>query len=280
MATFDYRRGMQEESNPRERVHVAGSRVRCPYCHDDVQSEEHSWVACAGCLARHHTDCWEESSNCSACGTTERLTPEPSKERGAALTAIDSEDVQENQFNLAMGGPRRILFTRMFSGKATIEDSAWLQATVRRAVKVKGRVSLENRSLVWRPLGVDGCANTNLTVSLISKEGNTELRVEEDMTGSFGGHVGALVGGVGAVLTVPLVGALQALGLGLSLFLVIPLLFLGLFVLARQFFARHARKRETLLETLTQKLTRGLTWQPKQETTSTRRTPAPLKKEA
>jgi hypothetical protein len=44
-------------------VHCRGVG-RCAYCHDDVAVEDRA--ACAGCLAVHHTDCWED--RCAACG--------------------------------------------------------------------------------------------------------------------------------------------------------------------------------------------------------------------
>ena len=41
---------------------------RCPFCHASVDFAAAAWVACAGCLARHHASCWEESRVCSSCG--------------------------------------------------------------------------------------------------------------------------------------------------------------------------------------------------------------------
>lgn len=53
---------------PRDDVHVARSPLRCPFCHEGVATEEPDWVACAGCLARHHAPCWREGARCGACG--------------------------------------------------------------------------------------------------------------------------------------------------------------------------------------------------------------------
>jgi tetratricopeptide (TPR) repeat protein len=56
---------------PDERVKVGASLVRCPYCHDAVKPESTDWVACRGCLARHHESCWSEHAKCATCaGTT------------------------------------------------------------------------------------------------------------------------------------------------------------------------------------------------------------------
>ncbi|MCA8924319.1 MAG: hypothetical protein KDD82_21090 [Planctomycetes bacterium] len=67
-----------EKSAPQ--VEVAGSPVRCPYCHTDCQPEDEAAIVCQRCLSRHHGGCWREGgSSCSSCGSTKALksdTPE------------------------------------------------------------------------------------------------------------------------------------------------------------------------------------------------------------
>ncbi|MCO5166541.1 MAG: hypothetical protein M9894_09270 [Planctomycetes bacterium] len=63
------------EVAPRDDVRAATSPVRCPFCHDEVAVEAAGWVACTGCLARHHAACWREGGRCGACGRTEAMTP-------------------------------------------------------------------------------------------------------------------------------------------------------------------------------------------------------------
>jgi hypothetical protein len=46
---------------------LTSSRSRCPYCHEEVRAERADWVACEGCLARHHTSCWHERGSCASC---------------------------------------------------------------------------------------------------------------------------------------------------------------------------------------------------------------------
>ncbi len=55
------------------KVEVERSPQRCPYCHDEVDSRDEDWLACAGCLARHHEDCWRELGRCSSCGDDRSL---------------------------------------------------------------------------------------------------------------------------------------------------------------------------------------------------------------
>ena len=57
----------ESTSNPKP---VLQSGNRCPYCHDAVSAE--SAVACTGCLARHHPECWDDHKECATCGSTQR----------------------------------------------------------------------------------------------------------------------------------------------------------------------------------------------------------------
>jgi hypothetical protein len=54
------------------RVRGLPTSGRCPYCHDAVDTA--AGVACAGCLARHHEECWDEHKQCASCAGTSRFT--------------------------------------------------------------------------------------------------------------------------------------------------------------------------------------------------------------
>jgi hypothetical protein len=56
------------EVRARDDVRAVASPVRCPFCHGDVEARESAWVACWGCLARHHPECWDELGRCASCG--------------------------------------------------------------------------------------------------------------------------------------------------------------------------------------------------------------------
>lgn len=73
-----------EEPALRDDVHVAASRARCPFCHEAVSPEATDWVACRGCLARHHVGCWGEHGACSACGEAKFLPATPGRARSSA----------------------------------------------------------------------------------------------------------------------------------------------------------------------------------------------------
>jgi len=70
-------------------VKVVANASRCPFCHEFVAFERVKWVACAGCLARHHASCWTESHACGTCGDPRALAlVEPERRRSSALPVL------------------------------------------------------------------------------------------------------------------------------------------------------------------------------------------------
>lgn len=87
--------GPAPEPVERDDVRVLGSPHRCPFCHEQVDAGAADQVACRGCLARHHGECWRESGRCAACGHTaalssasEREGPRPSVGLVAVLSIV------------------------------------------------------------------------------------------------------------------------------------------------------------------------------------------------
>ena len=72
----------------KSRVKVAGSALRCPYCHDDVSTASSEWVACGACLARHHRECWRERGACSTCGAAVALGTAPATAKARIPVAV------------------------------------------------------------------------------------------------------------------------------------------------------------------------------------------------
>jgi hypothetical protein len=60
---------------------VVTSHSRCPYCHADIRTEASDWVACEGCLARHHASCWSEHGSCATCHARGALGRVPARAR-------------------------------------------------------------------------------------------------------------------------------------------------------------------------------------------------------
>jgi hypothetical protein len=70
------------------RVDVGEGITRCPFCHETVAAESDDWIACKGCLARHHQGCWNEGKGCSSCHGTIPLAPARDASGPAAGTSL------------------------------------------------------------------------------------------------------------------------------------------------------------------------------------------------
>ena len=90
----DTQRAQQDpapEGEPRDDVLIDGSPTRCPFCHSGVELETESWVACQGCLARHHTACWGEGGGvCSACGAAVSMSNDPASRATTVSVVLDA----------------------------------------------------------------------------------------------------------------------------------------------------------------------------------------------
>ncbi|RMG08470.1 MAG: hypothetical protein D6731_21925 [Planctomycetota bacterium] len=233
-------------------VRVGGSRLRCPYCHDEVDVDGEAWLACAACLARHHEVCWTEARGCASCGEEQALGRVATPGAGPPRLRPLGEPRRETRATAFLGFPKRAL-ERRFAGEATLSDAAWLDATIRRAVKQKGRVALEQGALVWRPERPDLCRAGGLSVTLAAQEGTTTLRLEDDPSDFAMLAVALALSGVAFVLA-PLVTAR---------FLLLAPLLLGGVALGLWFLRRaYLRRRDALLERLLEKVSQGLLWSP------------------
>lgn len=243
----------------REDVRVHGSALRCPYCHADVRREEQAWVACAGCMARHHAECWDEGGRCGSCGGGERLAPE----RGARSLRRVRERAREIQpHSLILGGPARVQLEETFQGEASVADAPWLEAELRRALRQRGRVELSHDGVRWR---TQECRQ--LLVQLSAKDGQTRLTVEEELFAPglallLGIGLGA-GGGAGAALLVQLARS-HLLGPPALALAWVSLVLSVLFVI-RGLIARRVSGRPERLRALRDRLIRGLEagpWRP------------------
>lgn len=50
------------------------SEVRCPWCHDALDTRA-PLAACRACAAAHHPACWVEGGACATCGERQALVP-------------------------------------------------------------------------------------------------------------------------------------------------------------------------------------------------------------
>ncbi|MEZ6185527.1 MAG: RING finger protein [Planctomycetota bacterium] len=262
----------------RSDVKVVGSLARCPYCHEDVD-QENAWVACAECLARHHTECWDEAGRCASCSASERLTREGSGGGGASRypRLRQATTVERPGKHRLFGQPLRTAFKTSFEGELNAPGEApWLEAEMRRVFRTKGVLNTSPTEVSWRPTQEQNCRM--LSAKIAAKGGQTTLEVEEAF-GPLLGLLGGLGLGGGFGLLVPLFAFLcEALGfeaqgwvvLGVMAFLstiLVPLLLV--------FYRRIVSRRREQLQRFSERLARRLTAPPPQRRSASK--PAPHK---
>lgn len=238
-------------------VRVAGSPVRCPFCHEDVRREApEAWVACAGCMARHHAACWDEAGRCSACGAGERLAPERAARQ--ALRRVPGASREQAPWSGLLGAPRRVLLEETFEGEASLADAPWFEREMRRALgggRVRqGQLELQHQAIVWR---FTQCRA--VTARLSWGEGRTRLTLEEDLGQLAGGLYGGVLGGAGLGGSTGVVALLQGLGAGGWLQAGAAVVWLlALFLLVRLLLTRFGGDRLPSLGRVRDRLVRGL----------------------
>ena len=61
------------------------NKPRCPYCHDDIQSDDEK-AGCNQCMAWFHEECWQEHGGCTSCTSPTRPLRAPEVPRGQLTT--------------------------------------------------------------------------------------------------------------------------------------------------------------------------------------------------
>lgn len=252
----------QPQPERRHDVKVSGSLARCPYCHEDV-TQDSAWVACAECLARNHTECWDEGGRCASCSSTERLTREGQASPVTRYPRLTLSHETELPGRRLLGYPLSAAFKSTFDGALNPAGEApWLAAEVRRVFKTKGSCDVTPNEVRWKPEDGNNCRM--LKAKIASRNGQTTLEVEEN----FGSLIGLLFGlgfGGGLGTLSPLIAfALQALGMEsdrLTL-LLLGALALALVPLLIVSYRRIVARRRGQLEAFNQRLATRLTAQP------------------
>jgi hypothetical protein len=232
----------------RERVRVEGGGVRCPYCHDAVDTGQADWVACSGCLARHHGECWTEGHRCGACGVSEPLI------RGATVAAaLDGPpaappdapvEPPRGRFEAFFGAPRRLRLDSAVRGEVGPEAHEDVITEVRRVLGEPGQFEQLGRTLVWRHQVPKG--GRDVTVTVAARDGRTTVEIEERL----GTYLGALWGGLGGGLGINALVQTFVHGLVWKLYWLPPLgvtFFALLWLLLRTIFVGVARRRRAQL---------------------------------
>jgi hypothetical protein len=231
------------EVAPRDDVSVSASPTRCPYCHEGIQIDAEAWVACSGCLGRHHRDCWDEGGKCAGCGETEALS------RAGAPAVGPTQPRDALVSDPGDNAPRRIVLERSLGREVSDEVLTDMVAAAQRALASTTPPVTLGRSLTWS-------SETPRQVQLrVHREGgHTTLRLEEDLT-PYSRQLRALTIGVTVSVVVGLMTAARAAGLNSFAFFI----FLGVFALSlltRRVYVSTLRRRQAQLEDLAAELLR------------------------
>jgi len=271
--------GDRADRDDRDDVRVGASPVRCPFCHDGIDVAGEAWVACAGCVARHHAECWDEAGRCGVCRGGERLTREGAapaapaaggRRRIVRLPRRLERDRREVRESALLGGPTRVLLERRFAGELDLaREGPWLSGEVRRALRVAGAWELRGSTLRWtaggQRQGRQDCGGT-LSVTLESRGGETTLRVEDHPGSVAWGVVGGVGGGLGGglawlvvLLYARLVAGVDPQSLGAAAVLVVAVWLVAVLgLVARPLSGWLTRRRFGQVERLADRLTARL----------------------
>lgn len=172
-------------------VHADASPVRCPFCHEGIAVAAEEWLACEGCLARHHAGCWSESGRCASCGGGRSLARAgvgptadawrvrvEARAREAGLPLASLTSLAEGLTPLAaspsyeaiIGVPRWLEVVRVIPGSAPAGSlGAWTNGMLSIAVEADGKSTRVRARIATTP----------------------------QTSGVYGGLVGGLGGGLG-----------------------------------------------------------------------------------
>ena len=153
-----------------------------------------------------------------------------------------------------LGSPNRIIVDRVIEGEVDSELYPSLVDEVRVTIGNVGQTSTLGRSLAWRTVTPSGQGRA-VSLSLTPTNGQTRLRLEENLSASAGGLFGGLMGGLGGTsVPISIILGVEVLHLPLLIPAFVVAGVGGAWQLARKFFRATHDKRRTELEELADRL--------------------------
>jgi hypothetical protein len=202
----------------------------------------------------------EEPGNAMTLAEVEQIAKEagidPLLIRRAAHTLDRPQET--NRPSPWVGAPTRLVFERVVDGEISPDEYEQLIDTVRRTLGDNGMPSVLGKTLAWTSSMQAGRRRGHgrqVDVTVVSRQGVTTIRVEEELRNIAGALFGGLVGGGGGGTT----GITMGIGLGaLNSPAIAAMLWVAVassfYLLARTLFVRTSEKREKQLRDLIDRL--------------------------
>jgi hypothetical protein len=159
-----------------------------------------------------------------------------------------------------LGSPNRIVVERVVEGEVAEQEYPTLVDEVRMVAANVGQASTLGRSLSWRTVGAPGQVGRQISLSVIPANGQTRIRLEENLTSLAGGLFGGIMGPVGG-MSIPfsILLGVEVLHLPVLIPVFISTAIGGAWAAARAFFRNGHTKRTAELEELGERLARYVT---------------------
>ncbi len=172
-----------------------------------------------------------------------------------AAAEVEAGPLASGFSTVFLGTSPTISLERVIQGEITEDVFEILLPEIQLLDTGQGIPSLFGRTLTWRSNTASNTRSLQLTVS--SRDGETQIRIEEQLHGFAGGLFGGLVGGGGAGIGVGVGVGVGVDVLGSVLFSVaFPLGVIGgCYLLARSIFGATVRRRQRALHGLMERLT-------------------------
>lgn len=214
-----------------------------------------------GLILKRATEFQDETPEPSGSGLTVQELEEIAVEAGIeprhlrlAVAELNSGTPASRIASTLLGSSPTIALERVFQGEVSESVFERLVPEIQRVAVGQGVPSLFGKTLTWRSTTPQNTRSLQVTVS--SRDGETQIRIEEQFHGLAGGLFGGLVGGGGTGI-----GLGVGIGVGVDvlssvLFAVaFPLVAIGwAYALARTIFGSLVRRRRQALHQLMQRL--------------------------
>ena len=179
----------------------------------------------------------------------EELTQRPRAAAGVALRPVER--------SILAGGPSRIVYERVVSGRLAESDFPLVVDEIRGALRNAGQVSQLGQSFSWTTRHRSGRSRRDVEVVVAVRGNTTRITVQESLGQLMGAVFGGIVGGAGGGGMGPIIGiTVGALHTPAAIPIILPLWLATTYSVARAVYHYSTKRRERELSELTDRLER------------------------